>query len=200
MTEFGHADPFRVLKGTEMLFAIRHFLRQIVAMLNLFDRFSSSLLARMGVPLVGCFVIVTSVSGARALTFEEIYDSSKLLDVKITLSDADWDTIRVQTRSMAQALGEERRTGKAPTPFSYVMGDVSINGVEFKSVGIRKKGFIGSLDDHRPSLKVKFNHTDANAKVAGLTQLTLNNNKQDGALVSQTMAYALFNQVAMSLS
>jgi spore coat protein CotH len=162
--------------------------------MNLIFRFSSSLLARLGIPLIGCFVIATSLSAARALTFEEIYDSSKLLDVKITLSDADWNMIRVQSRSMAQALGEERRTGKAVTPFSYVTGDVSIDGVEFKSVGIRKKGFIGSLDDERPSLKVKFNHIDSKAKVAGMTQLTLNNNKQDGALVSQSMAYTLFNQ------
>jgi spore coat protein CotH len=183
-----------------MIFAIRHFLRQVVVMLNHLFRFPSSFLARIGVSLIGCIVIVSSLSAARALTFEELYDSSKLLDVRITLSDSDWNTIRVQSRSMAQALGEERRTGKAATPFSYVTGDVSINGVEFKSVGIRKKGFIGSLDDTRPSLKVKFNHTDSKTKVAGVTQLTLNNNKQDGALVSQTMAYALFNQAGLPAS
>ncbi|MBT5708697.1 MAG: hypothetical protein HOI66_20465 [Verrucomicrobia bacterium] len=159
-----------------------------------------NLLTRLGVPLVGCFFIVASLSAARVLTFEELYDSSELLDVRITLSETDWNTIRVQSRSMVQALGEERRTGKAETPFTYVTGDILINGVEFKSVGIRKKGFIGSLDDNRPSLKVKFNHTDSKAKVAGMTQLTLNNNKQDGALVSQTMAYSLFSQAGLPAS
>ncbi|MCS1407432.1 MAG: hypothetical protein M2R45_00590 [Verrucomicrobia subdivision 3 bacterium] len=52
------------------------------------------------------------------------------------------------------------------------------NGVSFPSVGIRKKGKIGLLDDECPALKIEFHHTDPEVRVAGITQLTLNNNKR----------------------
>ncbi len=153
-----------------------------------------------GFLLVFGSLLVGSARGERALTFDELYDPGKLLDVQITVPEADWNTIRKQTRSFAQALGEARREGKAPSPFSYVTAAVTINGVAFQGIGLRKKGFIGSLDNERPSLKVKFNHSDADARVAGLSQLTLNNNKQDGALVSQTMTYDLFRKAGLPAS
>ena len=149
-------------------------------------------------PLCGLILLASGMlSPVGALSVDELFDSEKLLDVQITLKESDWNSARKETRSMAQALGEERRYGKPESPFHYVPADVTINGELFKSVGIRKKGFIGSLDNERPSLKVKFNFTDSEASLGGMTQLTLNNNKQDGALVSQTMTYALFNAAGL---
>ena len=70
---------------------------------------------------------------------------------------------------------------------------MTIDGVVFPNVGLRKKGFLGSLSTTRPSLKIKLNHTDKDADIEGLTNLTLNNNQQDISLMSQFMGYALFN-------
>ena len=65
----------------------------------------------------------------------------------------------------------------------------------FPKVGIRKKGFIGSQSHTRPSLKIRLNHVDKAAEIEGLTNLTLNNNKQDTSQMSQFMGYALFNAI-----
>ena len=78
-------------------------------------------------------------------------------------------------------------------PYHYVDADVTIDGVKFGKVGLRKKGFIGSQSTSRPSLKIKLNHTDKERNIGGLTNLTMNNNKQDGSIVSQYMGYAIFN-------
>ncbi|MDE0683896.1 MAG: ankyrin repeat domain-containing protein, partial [Candidatus Poribacteria bacterium] len=80
-------------------------------------------------------------------------------------------------------------------PYTYVEASVSIDGVVFPKVGLRKKGFIGSQSHTRPSLKVKLNHINKKDGIEGLTNLTLNNNKQDTSLVSQFMGYALFNAI-----
>ena len=64
---------------------------------------------------------------------------------------------------------------------------MTIDGVSFPEVGLRKKGFLGSLNAFRPSLKIKLNHVDKKASIKGLTNLTLNNNQQDHSLVSQFM-------------
>ena len=47
---------------------------------------------------------------------------------------------------------------------------MTIDGVAFLNVGLRKKGFIGSQSTSRPSLKIKLNHTD---KKAGLKPVKL---------------------------
>ena len=74
---------------------------------------------------------------------------------------------------------------------------MTIDGVEFPEVGLRKKGFLGSLSTNRPSLKIKLNHVDKKAGINGLTNLTFNNNQQDESLVSQFMGYALFNAAGL---
>ena len=127
------------------------------------------------------------------LTLDDIFPTDRVLDVQITLAEEDWDTIRNQTRTFASALDVRRKTEPIESPYTYVDASVTIDGVSFPEVGIRKKGFLGSLNDFRPSLKIKLNHVDKKAGIEGLTNLTLNNNQQDHSLVSQFMGYALFN-------
>ena len=85
--------------------------------------------------------------------------------------------------------------GPLDHPYTYVDASVSIDGVVFPKVGLRKKGFIGSQSHTRPSLKIRLNHVDKAGGIEGLTNLTLNNNKQDISQVSQFMGYALFNAI-----
>ena len=88
------------------------------------------------------------------LTIEDIFPIDRVLDVQITLKTADWDTIRFQSREFADALSESRQYAPPDPPYTYVESSVSIDGVEFSQVGIRKKGFIGSQNTDRPSLKI----------------------------------------------
>lgn len=134
-------------------------------------------------------------SDAKELTLDDIFPTDRVIDVQITVSQRDWDTIRYQSRDFVSALNEKRQFGPLDHPYTYVEASVSIDGVVFPKVGIRKKGFIGSQSHTRPSLKIRLNHVDKEGGIEGLTNLTLNNNKQDTSQVSQFMGYALFNAI-----
>ena len=130
---------------------------------------------------------------AAELTLDDIFPTDRVLDVQITIAEEDWDTIRHQSRTFGSALDVRRKTEQIESPYTYVSASVTIDGVSFPEVGIRKKGFLGSLNAYRPSLKIKLNQVDKKSSIEDLTNLTLNNNQQDHSLVSQFMGYALFN-------
>ena len=139
------------------------------------------------------FWMVVNSTIAEELALDDIFPTDRVLDVQITVAAEDWDKIRYQTRDFFSALHESRKVAPPEAPYTYVNASVTIDGLMFPDVGLRKKGFLGSLSTTRPSLKIKLNHTDKDAGIEGLTNLTLNNNQQDISLMSQFMGYALFN-------
>lgn len=145
--------------------------------------------------IILCFGIAAQHTNAKELTLDDIFPTDRIIDVQITIPQKDWDTIRYQSRDIRTALGASRQFKPMENPYTYVEANVSIDGVVFPKVGIRKKGFIGSLSHTRPSLKIRLNHVDKDGEIEGLTNLTLNNNKQDTGLVSQFIGYALFNAI-----
>ena len=147
----------------------------------------------IGLIIALCFWIFINGAPAKELTLDDIFPTDRVLDVQITVADKDWDTIRYQTRDFFSALHESRKVAPPEAPYTYVDASVTIDGVAFPNVGLRKKGFLGSLSTTRPSLKIKLNHTDKDAGIEGLTNLTFNNNQQDISLMSQFMGYGLFN-------
>ena len=149
----------------------------------------------IGLVTVLCFWLAVSSGIAKELTLDDIFPTDRVLDVQITVADEDWDKIRYQARDFFSALHESRKVAPPEGPYTYVNASVTIDGVAFPQIGLRKKGFLGSQSTTRPSLKIKLNHTDKNAGIEGLTNLTLNNNQQDISLMSQFMGYALFNAV-----
>ena len=130
---------------------------------------------------------------AKTLKLDDIFPRDRLLEVNITLADEDWDTLRYQSRNFFEALQPKRQFEEVDSPYTYVEAGVTIDGVSFPRVGIRKKGFIGSQSSSRPSIKIKLNHIDKESAIEGLTLLTFNNNKQDNTQMSQFMGYELFN-------
>lgn len=121
-----------------------------------------------------------------------LYSTNQLMRVEIRMDKEDWGKLARQGRSMQAALSDERLEGEFNKPYTYYPGDVTINGETFKNVGIRKKGFVGSLDSERPSLKIKLNYEDRDQSVGDVTHLTLNNCKQDKSLVNQYLTYTIF--------
>ena len=122
-----------------------------------------------------------------------LFPTNKVLEVEITLAEDDWNTIRNQSRNLFEALEAKRKDGPVKGPYTWVTAKVKIDGEEFAKVGLRKKGFVGSQNTGRPSLKIKLNHIDEQAQINGLAMLTFNNNQQDISLMSQAMGYALYN-------
>ncbi len=144
---------------------------------------------------ITCLIVAVYSGDAKELTLDDIFPTDRVLDIQITVSDQDWNKIRFQSRNFVEALQESRQFKPIDHPYTYVDASVSIDGVVFPKVGIRKKGFIGSQNHVRPSLKIKLNHVDKDGEIEGLNNLTLNNNQQDVSQVSQFMGYALFNAI-----
>ena len=128
------------------------------------------------------------------LTLDTLFPEDRVLEVNIEVPQKDWDTIRHQARNFVEALQAKRREGPIDHPYTYVSAKVTIDGVTFENVGLRKKGFIGSQNAQRPSLKIKLNYEGAERSVAGLTTLTFNNDQQDTGHISQFLGYGLFRK------
>jgi hypothetical protein len=84
------------------------------------------------------------------------YDPERLLLVEVELDPDDWDELRHQTRDVYDVLGGECLAQPFESPFSYFPGTVTVDGEIREQVGVRKKGFLGSLSEEKPSLKIKF--------------------------------------------
>ena len=132
--------------------------------------------------------------------FEKFYNVSHLVKVEIQLKESDWDLMRVQHRLLVKTL----RTDIPPTDqakqFDYFPAQLKIDGVEVGKVAIRKKGFVGSLDVDRPSLKIQIDRFDKKKMFAGVDTLTLNNNRQDPTRVHQLLGYQLFRNAGIPAS
>ena len=124
------------------------------------------------------------------LTADKLFAPDHVVDVRIDLEPDQWDEIRKQSRLLADSLGQTL----PESPFTYAKGNITIDGVLIEDVGIRKKGFLGSLSSERPSLKIKFSEFKSQSPVSGISRLTLNNNKQDPSRLSQYLSYKVFNE------
>lgn len=133
-------------------------------------------------------LLATAVTDhARALEAEDLLDGSRVVAIEIVLPPDDWESLRRETRGPAGIFA-----AGPPRKFTWHRGRATIDGTTILDVGIRKKGFFGSVDSTRPSLIVDFNRFVPQDPVAGLGRLTLNNNKQDASCVAQALAYRTF--------
>jgi len=128
---------------------------------------------------------------------QALFDPDRVIEVEVSLDPDDWDLIRHQARSILDIFGVGCLEEPFASPFTYVHGEVVVDGFAVSDVGVRKKGFLGSLDDEKPSLKIKFDEYVSGQNVAGLDRLTLNNCKQDPSLIRQCIGYAVFDEAGL---
>ena len=140
------------------------------------------------------FVLLTSTfsdtNDARAADGDDLFDPSRILEIEIDVNPDDWDALRKQSRDFFSSLSA---SSPSESPFEYFKADIKVDGKLIKDVGIRKKGFLGSLDENRPSLKVRFDKYKSQSPFGKLDRLTLNNNKQDDSKLSQFLGYQMFS-------
>ena len=121
-----------------------------------------------------------------------VFEPGHIVDVAITMAPGDWNALRMQTRTLGSILEGDCLAQPAPSPFTTFSAAITVDGSSFPNVGIKKKGFLGSLDPIKPSLKVKFDEFVPGAEYLGLEKLTLNNSRQDPSYVRQCLAYKSF--------
>lgn len=129
---------------------------------------------------------------------DTLFDQSRIIEVTIDLAPADWDTLRHQTRSVLDILGGDCLAQPFGSPFTYFHGSATVDGHTFDDVGVRKKGFLGSLSETKPSLKLKLDEYVKGQELFGLDKLTFNNSRQDGSYVHQCVAYDRFRAAGLA--
>ncbi len=126
-----------------------------------------------------------------------LFEPGRLLTIEIEMAPEDWNFIRFQSRSIIEIFGPTCGEQPAYSPFTYRPATVTVEGQTFEQVGVRKKGFLGSLDEQRPSLKIKFHEYLPNQHLSGLKRMTLNNNKQDPSQLNQCLGYLVFERAGV---
>ncbi len=131
---------------------------------------------------------------ADELEADRLFDPAHLLEIRIEVDPQSWAELCRQAPNGAIFTGGAAQESS----YTYFQADLWIDDTKIESVGIRKKGFFGSNDGQRPSLKVKFDEFVKQDPIKGLSRLTLNNNKQDQGLVSQVLTYQLFRDAEIA--
>ena len=68
-----------------------------------------------------------------------------------------------------------------------------MDGETHSNVGVRKKGFLGSQSDTKPSLKLRFDKYVDDRSLGGVIErMTLNNSIQDASMVNTCLTYQIF--------
>ena len=132
-------------------------------------------------------------------TSDAYYALDRVLQVDIDLSPTGWDSLRGQSRTLADILGgEDCLQAPADRIFSWFNATVTVDGETHTDVAVRKKGFLGSLSTEKPSLKVRFDKFVDDQLLGGvLKRLTLNNAQQDVSMVNTCLSYRLFARAGL---
>jgi spore coat protein CotH len=152
-------------------------------------------LSSVALLLAACFPDVVGQEPA-----DELFDPERVLEVAIEMDERDWDTVRLTGRSIDILVGDDCLSEPFGSPFSYLPATVTVDGVTVGPVGVRKKGFLGSLDSDKPSLKIKLHEYADDLRIEGAKRFTLNNAKQDPAFISQCLGYQLFAAAGLPAS
>ncbi len=130
-----------------------------------------------------------------------VFDPEHVLRVEIDIDPDDWDALRTQTRDAWELLsGEDCLSEPFGSPFTYFPATVTIDGEVFTNVGVRKKGFLGSLSETKPALKVDLSEYGEAALYSGVERLTLNNAVSDASYLRQCFGYGFYADAGMPSS
>ena len=120
----------------------------------------------------------------------------RVMAISIEIDGADWDTLRHQTRTLEDVFAEIEEFGLS-RPFANIYtwfsATVTVDGETHTEVGVRKKGFVGSQSDTKPSLKLRFDkYVDGQSLGGVMERMTLNNSLQDPSFVNTCLSYRVF--------
>ncbi|MCK6573467.1 CotH kinase family protein [Myxococcota bacterium] len=122
---------------------------------------------------------------------DAVFDWDHVMTVEVTLPPADWAALRQQGRTDLDTRGADCMDAPFPSPYTWFEGDATLDGRPYARVGVRKKGFFGSLSRSRPSLVLDLDrHVDGQAHET-LTRIALNNGKQDPSRLRTCLSYSI---------
>ena len=147
---------------------------------------------------------VPQVSGAVGPGSQVSFDADHILCVRLTMKSDDFERLRAENRFGVHetVLLEETFAyltdgcaENVPRLYNWYEADVDADGLALQRVGIRRKGFLGSVIGqgwYKPSLKIKTDLHVPGQLLGDTEHITLNNNLQDPRRMQSCLAYGIF--------
>jgi hypothetical protein len=124
-----------------------------------------------------------------------------MLEVVVTMDPDDFAALRVERRNrFAITAGADCQNGPWVSPYTYFPADVTINGDLISNVGVRKKGWFGSVNPTWPSLKLNLDYYVPGQEYKSVEDVTLHNGHQFGTPflnLNQCFGYYLFEMAGL---
>jgi len=130
---------------------------------------------------------------------DSIYERQHRVEVQIEMDPRDFEALSFEGIGMGEILFPASGFRQVPE-YTHFAATVSVDGVTYENVDIRKKGYIGSLSVIRPSLKLDFERRLDRELAGGHRRMTLNNDLQDATHLKQCLSYDLFRQLGVPAS
>jgi len=131
--------------------------------------------------------------GCKALDKSATFFARPLIALELSLPASEWDALRRQYKSRHSVFGTgDCRAHPIPNPYTYFSTDLTIDGVRYGRVGIRKKGHIGSQSTRKPSLKIDLAQFIIDQQHDGVERFAINNSITDPSYQRTCLAYRVF--------
>ena len=106
------------------------------------------------------------------------------------------------THLVTITLASAAFTALEQDPYTYVPGEVVVDGRYFGNVGVRLKGRYGSFRElsGKSAFLINFARYDNDSRLAGMKKLALNNMVQDPSGLHEWIAYTLFREADLPAS
>lgn len=120
---------------------------------------------------------------------EKLFNKNSLITIDISMDENEWREM------LDNAMNEQ-----------YYKCDVTVNGTEFYSVGIRPKGntslssIASDPDNDRYSFKLEFDQFVSDQTCFGLDKLILNNNYADSTSMKEAIIYDMYDYLGADAS
>ena len=128
-----------------------------------------------------------------------LFDPNAVMDVRVSISENNWNQLRFERRELFDVFGEQCMEPLSDV-YNYYPADITVDGEALDNVGIRTKGFFGSINPDRPSLKVKIDKYENGQRYKGHKRFTFNNQNQDFSRLITCMSYYIFRQMGVPAS
>ena len=145
------------------------------------------------------------LSNATFANQEIAFDHNHMICVNIEMDANDFKSMREESRFGPNIYDNEGNTACAvlveyvdqcdvpfPNEFNWYSGNIELDGVSLGNIGIRKKGFLGSIFSPAPSLRIITDKYIAGQDLGGTNSITFNNNSQEVTRIWTSLAYYIY--------
>ena len=130
--------------------------------------------------ILGAVTLVVGLgSRASAQSASDLFDSSTLNDIRLTLHSSDWTKLKENFQDN-----------------TYYPTDMTWKGLTVRNVGIRSRGN-GSRSGVKPGLRVDFDRYSTDQRFLDLKSIVLDNLVQDPSTMKEVISMALFSRLSL---